>query len=164
MSVASRRKAQGPSWREIVASSGAAQSVASRRSEETDDHMLDRLGLFDTLRPAQPILFGVVTGGGMEERYGALARTCGPALAACLYFSNSSSKASPAVPATTIDIVDEERGYLEAELALGLASGLDPHGGWMCSICDADGVKLGYRAEHGHRYSFVLSYGNSKVC
>ena len=82
---------------------------------ESDDSKLQRLGVFDHMAPHRPIIFGVITGGGMEQRYGSIAKTwCGPHLAACVYFSNVSTRATEASPANTVDIVQEaiaEHGY-----------------------------------------------------
>ena len=92
-----------------------ASSMTATAEAESDDAKLQRLGVFDHMAPHRPIIFGVITGGGMEERYGSIAKTwCGPHLAACVYFSNVSVSATEASPASTIDIVQEaitEHGY-----------------------------------------------------
>lgn len=74
---------------------------------ESDDQMLTRLGIFDYVKPRTHILFGVITGKGMEERYGSIARTwCGD-LKACVYFSNETSAPSAEAPTVTVDIVQD---------------------------------------------------------
>ena len=73
-----------------------------------DDAKLERLGVFDYMIPGQEVIFGVITGGGMQERYGSIAKTwCGSQLRACVYFSNETAPASEAAPVVTVDIAQE---------------------------------------------------------
>ena len=105
---ASRRAARTTNLQEQEQAFWDNTTAARLSSDESDDARLQQMGIFNNMKPQQPIIFGVITGGGMEERYGSIAKTwCGPELGACVYFSNDTARASQAAPVPTVDIVQE---------------------------------------------------------
>ena len=70
------RLAAGPEAAAAAAAAEAANgtaAAAAAAAEESDDAMLERLGVLENMAPKQSILFGVMTGSGMEARCAARA-------------------------------------------------------------------------------------------
>ena len=64
----------------------SAASASGLSVAESEDEKLERLGVFEQMQPGHEIIYGVMTGGGMERSYGAIAASwcaAGPHLTRC---------------------------------------------------------------------------------
>ena len=97
----------------VSAASASGLSVA-----ESEDEKLERLGVFEQMQPGHEIIYGVMTGGGMERSYGAIAASwCAGTNRACVYFSNVSTSLAPtddAQPPPSVRPLDIAQEMIEA--------------------------------------------------